>query len=114
MVLGEREQARVAWSEVLDRWGTLDDAASLARLGLGDLSVDEGEFDQALDWYDEVLSESGDRHYQARAVLGQAGAWRTAGDNGKAREAFERLVEEYPDQGELVATANSELSRLSN
>ena len=113
-VLGERGEAREAWRGVLERWGELDDAASLARLGLGDLSVDEGKYDKALGWYGEVLSESGDRHYQARAVLGQAGAWRTSGDTDKAREAFSRLVEEYPDQDELVATANRELARLSN
>lgn len=114
VVMDEHERARQEWQQVLGRWGELDDAASQARLGLGDLSVETGDTEAALERYDQVLDSSEDRHYQARAVLGRASAYRAAGRVSDARGEYQRLVEQYPDQGELAATAERELARLSN
>jgi uncharacterized protein YjbI with pentapeptide repeats/predicted negative regulator of RcsB-dependent stress response len=103
--MDERERARKEWRSVLERWGDLDDAASQARLGLGDLAAESGDYDGAAGFYDAVLTESGDRFYQARALLGKASALRAAGHDADARALYSRIVEEYGDQGELAAVA---------
>jgi uncharacterized protein YjbI with pentapeptide repeats/tetratricopeptide (TPR) repeat protein len=102
---GEIDEAARAWEAVLSEFGNADDAATPARLGLADLAVQMGEVERALVLYDEAFEATRDRFYQAWALLGKANALKSEGRTTEAIELYDRIVEDYADQGAMADAA---------
>jgi Tol biopolymer transport system component len=76
----------------------------------------EGKLDEAIRIYQDVLSKHGqDRPVAARALaaIGQCYEKLGAAQTAEARKAYERLVQQYPEQRELVAQARARLAALA-
>jgi TolA-binding protein len=66
--------------------------------------------DSAATWYRRILQENGDQPVARRALYALGEAYRAQGDTTAARQAFERLVEEYPSTP-LAGRAQQQLGR---
>ncbi len=72
----------------------------------------EGDLQQALELYKQVISKfSSERPVVARALLRLGEGYEKLG-NPEAREAYERLLREYADQVEQAAVARTRLAAL--
>jgi len=106
---GDADEATREWNAVLRAYGDNDDIASQARLALGDLAVGQDAADDAIAHYDRVLVESGDPHYQARALLGRGDALAMLGRTKEAEASWRQVVDEYGEEDELAAIARAKL-----
>ena len=87
------------------------DRQALARYELGNsLLLAAGRPDSAATWYQRVLQESGDHPVAKRALYALAEAHRIQGDSLAARNAYERLLAEYPGTS-LAQQARQRLGR---
>jgi len=102
--------AAAAAEGLLARWPVDDDVQSRGRIRLAELHVRLSRPDDALSLLDAVLGDTGDRFYQALALLTKAQALRSAGREGDARGVYQSVVADYHDQGELVGVAEDALS----
>ncbi len=109
---GQLAEAAEAWEGVLVAFGDSDDAASPARIGLADLAVQSGQSDRALALFDEAFGSTGDRFYQAWSLLGKADALAGSGRTGEAVVLYERIEEDYSDQGSMVDAARQARSGI--
>ena len=109
VAMGEPKEAERAWVVVLRDYEDIDDIASQARLALGDLAVGQDAPEDAIGRYERVLSETGDPYYRARALLGRGDALAQMGRASEARASYEQVLEEHPEQEELVAIARAKL-----
>ena len=109
IAMGDADDAERAWVDVLRTYEDIDDVASQARLALGDLAVGRDEPQEAIARYDRVLAETGDPYYRARALLGRGDALTALGRRGEARNAYEQVLSEHPEQSDLVAIAEAKL-----
>ena len=74
----------------------------------------DGDLDAAIGQYAEIVS----RHPERRAIVAQAllrmgSAYEKLGQAGDARQEYERLVRDHPDQTTVLALAREGLSRLT-
>ena len=75
----------------------------------------EGKLDEAIRIYQDVVAKHGqDRPVAARALvaIGQCYEKLGAAQTAEARKAYERLVQQYPEQREPVAQARARLAAL--
>lgn len=78
--------------------------------------VVEGKLDEAIAIYRDVLANHGqNRPVAARALAGLGYCYEKLGaaQTSEARKAYERLVQQYPEQTELVAEARARLLALA-
>ncbi len=69
-----------------------------------------GDLDKAIDIYKQVVEESeANRKLAAQAQLRLAMCYLKKGQDDEATTAFEKLIENYPDQKELVAEARDHM-----
>ncbi len=69
-----------------------------------------GDLDAAIGIYKQILSDAeANRALAARAQFRLASCYLKKGQDTEATEAFEKLIENYPDQVELVAQARQEM-----
>jgi hypothetical protein len=69
-----------------------------------------GDLEGALAIYDRIIEKSeAERRYVAQALLRKGGCHRSRGEEELALGTFRKLVEEYPDQPDLVARAREHL-----
>src|SRR6266536_1107123 len=73
-----------------------------------------GKLDEAIKLYQRIAQKfASDRSLAAKALLQMGQCYEKLGD-AQARKAYDRVVREYADQGEIVAAARSGLGRLGS
>jgi tetratricopeptide (TPR) repeat protein len=93
--LGRHTEAGQRYQEVIDRAGA-SVYGQMAKLGKADAEVAAGKFDQAIAAYKE-LSANKDTELPVDGILMQlARAFDAAGKPADARQAFKRIVDEFP------------------
>jgi TolA-binding protein len=97
MSLGAPADAATAYQEVIDQAGTAGLYAQMARLGLAEAQAQAGQFDQAIATYKQ-LADRKDGQLPVDGILMELGrTYLDAGKRADAQQAFDRLVQEYPD-----------------
>jgi TolA-binding protein len=108
--LGRHAESAQRYQEVVDRGGT-SVYGQMAKLGKADAEVAAGKFDQAIAVYRE-LSSSKDSQLPVDGILMQLGrACDAAGKPTDARQAFKRVVDEFP-QSAYSAEAKRALDQI--
>jgi TolA-binding protein len=93
--LGRYQEAEHRYQEVIDKAGNRV-YAHTAKLGLADVQVLEGKYDNAIKIYQEATTDSKSQ-LPLDGVLMQLGrAYLKAGKKTEAAHAFTRIVEEFP------------------
>jgi TolA-binding protein len=96
MTLGAPADAATAYQQVIDQAGT-GVYAQVARLGLAEAQAETGQFDQAIAAYKQ-LADRKDGQLPVDGILMQLGrTYLDAGKRTDAQQAFDRLLQEYPD-----------------
>jgi tetratricopeptide (TPR) repeat protein len=110
MALGNAKEAITAYQQVTD--GAADNIyGQMARLGLAEAQVRLGEFDKAIETYKE-LAQRKDGTLPVDGILIQLGrTYLEAGKPADAQQAFNRVVEEFPESS-FVSDARRELDAL--
>ena len=110
VALGRHPEAQQRYQEVMDRAGT-SVYGQMAKLGKADAEVAAGKFDGAIAVYKE-LSADKDGPLPVDGILMQLGrACDAAGKAGDARQAFKRIVDEFP-QSPYSAEAKRALEQI--
>lgn len=105
--LGRYAEAEQRYKEVVDKGGS-GLYARTARLGLADVLVSEGKYDDAIAIY-QAISTDTNSQLPVDGVLMQLGrAYLKAGKKNEAAHAFTRVVEEFP-QSLYAADARREM-----
>jgi tetratricopeptide (TPR) repeat protein len=105
--LGQYSQAEQQYQQVVDKGGS-SIYARTGRLGLADVQVAQGKYDNAITIYTE-LSRDNSAAIPVDSVLMQLGrAYARAGRKEEAARTFDRVVQEFP-QSQYVADARREL-----
>jgi tetratricopeptide (TPR) repeat protein len=111
LALGNSAAAVTAYQEVIGRAG---DAiyGQMARLGLAVAQARAGQYDQAINAFNEVAQRK-DGPLPVDGILMELGrTYRDAGKRADAQQTFNRLVAEYPDSP-FTQEAKRELDTLS-
>jgi predicted negative regulator of RcsB-dependent stress response len=96
MALASPAQAATSYQQVIDRAGE-SVYGQMARLGLAEAQAETGQFDQAIATFKQ-LSEKKDGPLPVDGILMQLGrTYLEAGKPTDARQAFDRLTQEFPD-----------------
>jgi len=110
MALGRHPEAQQRYQDVMDRAGT-SVYGQMAKLGKADAEVAAGKFDGAIAVYKE-LSADKEGPLPLDGILMQLGrACDAAGKSGDARQAFKRIVDEFP-QSPYSAEAKRALEQV--
>jgi TolA-binding protein len=110
MALGNPKDAAAAYQQVVAKGGDRL-YGQTARLGLAEAHARAGEFDKAIETYQD-LSTRKDGPLPVDGVLLQLGrVYRAAGKATDAEQTFNRLVTEFPDS-QFVSDARRELEGL--
>jgi tetratricopeptide (TPR) repeat protein len=117
LAMGEAAMRRRAFGEARQAIDSVlqsasGDLAARAYLLLGDLSLEQGSFEQALRAYLRIPTFYGRlRSHQPRALLGAARAYRGMGENARAISAYNELIERFraTPEGRLAETELSSL-----
>jgi len=75
----------------------------------------EGNLQAAIDLYKQIVAKYGDnRAIAAKALLRLGGCYEKLGEQqaGLAQKAYEKVIENYPDQAEAVSKAKEKLSAI--
>jgi TolA-binding protein len=109
--LGRYGEAVQRYQEVIAKAGT-SVYGQMAKLGIADTEVASGKFDHAIATYREfAASTAGD--LPTDGILMQLGyAYQAAGKSADARQAFKRIVDEFP-QSPLAADAKRAMAGLA-
>ncbi|MEF8941042.1 MAG: tetratricopeptide repeat protein, partial [Salinivenus sp.] len=104
---GDSTRARQGPEAALDLSGIPRDSASLAEMEAkraqtryelaNALFLAAGRPDSAATWYRRILQEDGDQPVARRALYALGEAYRAQGDTTAAQQAYERLVQQYPE-----------------
>jgi hypothetical protein len=92
------------------------DQAEILMQAARNMQIVEGKLGEAIKIYQDVLSKHGqNRPVAARALvaIGQCYEKLGAAQTSEARKAYARLVQQYPEQKELVAQARARLTALA-
>lgn len=109
--LGRYGEAVQRYQEVIAKAGT-SIYGQMAKLGIADTDVAAGKFDQAIATYRE-LSTGTTGDLPVDGILMQLGyACQAAGKTADARQAFKRIVDEFP-QGAYAADAKRAMDGLA-
>ena len=110
--LGRMDEARQQFQRVMELDGR-GLYGRMARLGVADLNVREGNYDEAIATFRELsLDARGD--LPVDAVLMQLGAaYRAAGKTAEAQQTFQRLTTDFPDSP-YSSAAQQELDALKS
>ena len=104
--LGRYGEAESRYKEVVDKGKGL--YARTAKLGLADVLVAQGKYDDAIRIYQEISTDTNSQ-LPVDGVLMQLGrAYMKAGKKNEAAHAFTRVVEEFP-QSLYAADARREM-----
>jgi TolA-binding protein len=108
--LGRNTEAVQRYQEVVDRAGN-SVYGQMAKLGMADAEAAAGKFDAAIATYRELsVSSSGD--LPVDGILMQLGhAYDAAGKASDARQAFKRIVDEFP-QSPYAADAKRAMDQI--
>lgn len=107
---GRDGEAAEQYQQVIDRAGR-HFYARVARLGLAEVQVRQGQFDPAIASYQELITTAKDE-LPVDGVLMQLGrAYRLAGREAEAQQAFKRIIDEFP-QSTFAAEARRELDAV--
>ena len=110
MVLGNPAQAAAAYQQVIDKAGDRI-YGQMARLGLAEAQTAQGQFDPAINIFKELVQRK-EGPLPIDGILMQMGrAYLVAGKPKDAQQAFNRLVEEFPDSP-FNSDAKRELENL--
>ena len=110
MALGRHPEAQQRYQEVMDKAGK-SVYGQMAKLGKADAEVAAGKFDGAIAVYKE-LSADKEGPLPVDGILMQLGrACDAAGKAGDARQAFKRIVDEFP-QSPYSAEAKRALDQI--
>jgi tetratricopeptide (TPR) repeat protein len=110
MSLGNVKEAATAYQLVIDGAGD-NIYGQMARLGMAESQVRSGEFDKAIETYKE-LAQRKDGTLPVDGILVQLGrTYLEAGKPSDAQQAFNRLVQEFPESS-FIADARRELEAL--
>jgi tetratricopeptide (TPR) repeat protein len=94
--IGRKAEAIEQYREVVRRGGRDELYGRMARLGLAGLLSAEGNHDEAIAIYGELL-QGRDEQVPGDAVLMQLGrAYRAAGRSPEAHQTFQRVIDDYP------------------
>jgi TolA-binding protein len=105
--LGRDAEAAEQYQQVIDRAGR-HFYARVARLGLAEVQVRQNQFDPAIATYQELITTAKD-DLPVDGILIQLGrAYRLAGREAEAQQAFKRVVDEFPTSP-FAAEAQREL-----
>lgn len=110
--LGRLENAQALWKKLLEDWTDHDEAKSQAHLGLAEIALERGETEAALGLFGKVHKESGDRFFQAQAQIGLGRVHVQDGNADLAADELESVVENFPDQPEMVSLAQDTLNGM--
>jgi TolA-binding protein len=109
-VLGRYGEAEQRYQEVIAKAGT-SVYGQMAKLGIADTEVASGKFDNAIATYRGlVTSSTGDLPVDG-ILMQLAHAYEAAGKTGDARQAFKRIVDEFP-QSPYAADAKRAMEGL--
>jgi hypothetical protein len=112
MALGRHPEAQQRYQDVMDRAGK-SVYGQMAKLGKADAEVAAGKFDGAIAVYKE-LSADKEGPLPLDGILMQLGrACDAAGKSGDARQAFKRIVDEFP-QSAYAAEAKRALDQIKS
>jgi TolA-binding protein len=110
MTLGDMSGAVATYQQVIDRSGN-GIIGQMAKLGLAEAQARSGQFDPAIKTYAE-LSQRKDGPLPVDAILMQLGrVYLEAGKRTEAQQAFNRLVDEFPES-QFSTDAKRELDTL--
>ena len=112
MGLERPDAARERWKQLLESYGTHDEARAQATLGLADLALHEGDHAGAISLFEEVSSSEVDRFFQAQASIGRGKSLLASGDSGKAADQFESVLRDFQDHPEFTSMAQSALNGM--
>lgn len=108
--LGRTDEADRQYRDVIERAGSRI-YGQMARLGVADLRLGAGDYESAIAWLEEATVPP-ESDVPVDAVLMRLGrAYRLAGKQLEALQAFTRIVDEYP-RSLYVADARRELETL--
>jgi TolA-binding protein len=108
-VLGKYTEAEQRYQEVVDKAGRNSIYGRTARLGLADSQAAQGKYDNAINTYRELSTDTS-AQLPVDGILMQLGrVYVKAGKKDDAVRAFNRVVEEFP-QSVYVADARKELA----
>lgn len=94
---GAIPEAKDTLQHIVDRYGRTD-AGKLALYYLGYINLLEGNYDLALQNYEKFISSRlKDNDLNASALYGIGIAYEGKGDNKRAAETYEKLLNTYPD-----------------
>lgn len=95
--LGRFDEAEQRYQEVVERAGSGSIYGRTGQLGLADVQVAQGKFDQAIAVYTD-LTRDGESPIPLDGVLMQLGrAQAQAGNRDEAARTFNRVVDEFPE-----------------
>jgi hypothetical protein len=98
VLLGRPAEAVTRYQEVVDRAGAKSFYGRMARLGLIEASVLTKQFDQAVTTAQSLVNDTTDDTIPRDALLMELGrAYAAAGKRAEAKEAFDKVITEFPD-----------------
>jgi predicted negative regulator of RcsB-dependent stress response len=110
MALGNAKEAAAAYQQVIDGAGD-SIYGQMSRLGLAEAQVRSGEFDKAIETFKELALRK-DGPLPIDGILVQLGrTYLEAGKPSDAQQAFNRVVQEFPESS-FIADARRELEVL--
>ena len=99
------EPARVAYQELSERWPGHPEVDAVVTFGLADVAASSGDLPGATSLYEDYIQRSGDRFRQGLAVLRLAQLHENHGQGESAATIYQRVLDDYGDEPELVEAA---------
>ena len=110
MALGEASSAATIYQQVIDRAGS-GMFGQVARLGLAEAQAETGQYEQAIATFKDLAQQKDGRVPVDGVLLRLGRTCLDAGKTGDAEQAFNRIVNEFPDSP-FIADARRELDQL--
>lgn len=108
--MGQDEDAVAAYQRVSQAWPA-SPLASMARIRIGYIHEDRGEFDKAIEAYRALAaSDRGKLGAEAQFLVGDC--FMSMKKSGEALLAYQQVVTAFPDEGSWVVTALAKVGEL--
>ena len=111
VMLGKPSEAIAQYNQVVEKGGG-SLYGEMAKLGVADAQVAAGQFDQAITGYQAIVGNKESQIPTDGVLMQLARAYAAAGKSADAKQAFKRVMDEFP-QSPYAAAAKREFDLLS-